>query len=186
MTERDRRRVAGWLLLCAGLVFAMVLVGGVTRLTRSGLSIVEWQPLVGALPPLSQADWEALFARYRETPEFRLVNFQMTLEGLQRHLLVGVPPPPARPRRRLRFPAALPLVSSEGKAGKAPGMEARGNLLPRSAAGRDGMDHGAVGPDRRPEGRPRAPVRAPRDRARDFRRRTVARAGAPRSKEDPG
>jgi cytochrome c oxidase assembly protein subunit 15 len=83
MTERDRRRVAGWLLLCAGLVFAMVLVGGVTRLTRSGLSIVEWQPLVGALPPLSQADWEALFARYRETPEFRLVNFQMTLEGFK-------------------------------------------------------------------------------------------------------
>jgi len=83
MTERDRRRVAGWLLLCAGLVFAMVLVGGVTRLTRSGLSIVEWQPLVGALPPLSQADWEALFARYRETPEFRLVNFQMTLGGFK-------------------------------------------------------------------------------------------------------
>jgi len=83
MTERDRRRVAGWLLVCAALVFAMVLVGGVTRLTRSGLSIVEWQPLVGALPPLSQADWEALFARYRETPEFRLVNFQMTLEGFK-------------------------------------------------------------------------------------------------------
>jgi cytochrome c oxidase assembly protein subunit 15 len=83
MTERDRRQVAGWLLLCAALVFAMVLVGGVTRLTRSGLSIVEWQPLVGALPPLSQADWEALFARYRETPEFRLVNFQMTLGGFK-------------------------------------------------------------------------------------------------------
>jgi len=83
MTERDRRRVAGWLLVCAALVFAMVLVGGVTRLTRSGLSIVEWQPLVGALPPLSHADWEALFARYRETPEFRLVNFQMTLQGFK-------------------------------------------------------------------------------------------------------
>jgi cytochrome c oxidase assembly protein subunit 15 len=83
MTERERRRVAGWLLVCAALVFAMVLVGGVTRLTRSGLSIVEWQPLVGALPPLSHADWEALFARYRETPEFRLVNFQMTLEGFK-------------------------------------------------------------------------------------------------------
>src|SRR5574341_2942 len=83
MTDRDRRLVAGWLLLCAALVFAIVVVGGVTRLTRSGLSIVEWQPLVGALPPLSQADWEALFARYRETPEFRLVNFNMTLAGFQ-------------------------------------------------------------------------------------------------------
>ena len=83
MTDRDRRRVAGWLLVCAALVFAIVLVGGVTRLTRSGLSIVEWQPLIGVLPPLSPADWEALFARYRETPEFRLVNFDMTLEGFK-------------------------------------------------------------------------------------------------------
>ena len=83
MTQRERRQVAGWLLLCAVLVFAMVVVGGVTRLTRSGLSIVQWQPLVGALPPLSHADWEALFARYRETPEFRLVNFEMTLAGFK-------------------------------------------------------------------------------------------------------
>ena len=83
MTDRDRRIVAAWLLVCAALVFAIVLVGGVTRLTRSGLSIVEWQPLVGVLPPLSTADWEALFARYRETPEFRQVNFNMTLEGFK-------------------------------------------------------------------------------------------------------
>ena len=65
------------------LAFALVLVGGVTRLTRSGLSIVEWQPLIGVLPPLSPADWEALFAKYRETPEFRQVNFNMTLEGFK-------------------------------------------------------------------------------------------------------
>jgi cytochrome c oxidase assembly protein subunit 15 len=84
MTPADRRAVAAWLFLCAALVFAIVVVGGATRLTRSGLSIVEWQPLVGALPPLSAADWEALFARYRETPEFRLVNFDMTLEGFKR------------------------------------------------------------------------------------------------------
>lgn len=83
MSNRDRHRVAGWLFLCAALVFAIVLVGGITRLTRSGLSIVEWQPLIGTLPPLSQADWEALFARYRETPEFRLVNSDMTLEGFK-------------------------------------------------------------------------------------------------------
>ena len=83
MTDRDRRAVAAWLLVCAALVFAIVLVGGVTRLTRSGLSIVEWRPLMGALPPLSQADWEALFAAYRDTPEFRLVNFDMTLAGFK-------------------------------------------------------------------------------------------------------
>lgn len=83
MTDRERRAVAAWLFLCAALVFAIVLVGGITRLTRSGLSIVEWQPLIGVLPPLSPADWEASFARYRETPEFRLVNFNMTLEGFK-------------------------------------------------------------------------------------------------------
>ena len=84
MTESDRRAVARWLFLCAAMVFAMVVVGGVTRLTHSGLSIAEWQPLVGALPPLSHADWELLFAKYRETPEFKLVNFDIDLVGFQR------------------------------------------------------------------------------------------------------
>jgi len=83
VSDRDRRSVAAWLLCCAALVFAMVVVGGVTRLTHSGLSIVEWQPLVGTIPPLSQDDWNALFAKYRETPEFKLVNFHMDVEGFQ-------------------------------------------------------------------------------------------------------
>src|SRR5687768_6960674 len=83
MTSNDRRAVAAWLLVCAALVFLIVVVGGVTRLTRSGLSIVEWQPLIGALPPLSEAHWQELFAKYRQTPEFRLVNFDMTLEGFK-------------------------------------------------------------------------------------------------------
>jgi heme a synthase len=65
------------------MVFVIVVVGGITRLTHSGLSIVEWQPLVGALPPLSQADWQTLFAKYQETPEFRLVNFDMDLDGFK-------------------------------------------------------------------------------------------------------
>ena len=55
------KSVAIWLLACCALVFAMVVVGGVTRLTESGLSIVEWQPLIGTVPPLSQNDWEELF-----------------------------------------------------------------------------------------------------------------------------
>lgn len=84
MIEKDRKVIAAWLLLCAALVFLIVLVGGVTRLTRSGLSIVEWQPLIGVLPPLAEADWQALFAKYRETPEYRLVNLGMDLEGFRR------------------------------------------------------------------------------------------------------
>ena len=73
------RAVAAWLLVCCALVFAMVVVGGVTRLTHSGLSITEWQPIVGTIPPLTGADWAAAFDRYRATPEFRQVNHAMSL-----------------------------------------------------------------------------------------------------------
>jgi len=83
MSANDRRIVAAWLLLCAALVFAMVVVGGVTRLTRSGLSIVEWQPLVGTLPPLSEGEWRTLFEKYQRTPEFKQVNFDIDLEGFK-------------------------------------------------------------------------------------------------------
>ncbi len=61
----------------------MVVVGGITRLTHSGLSIVEWQPLVGAIPPLNDAQWEEVFAQYRHTPEFRLRNHAMTVDGFK-------------------------------------------------------------------------------------------------------
>jgi cytochrome c oxidase assembly protein subunit 15 len=83
MSGSDRREVAAWLFVCAAFTFAMVVVGGVTRLTESGLSIVEWQPILGALPPLSQADWEALFAKYRETPQYRKVFSGIGLEGFK-------------------------------------------------------------------------------------------------------
>ena len=73
------RPIVAWLLVCCALVFAMVVVGGVTRLTHSGLSITEWQPIVGTIPPLSTADWNEAFAKYRQTPEFREVNHAMTL-----------------------------------------------------------------------------------------------------------
>lgn len=61
----------------------MIVVGGMTRLTRSGLSIVEWQPIVGTLPPLNDAQWEEAFAKYRQTPEFRLRNHDMTVAGFK-------------------------------------------------------------------------------------------------------
>ncbi|MGR3378694.1 heme A synthase [Salipiger abyssi] len=68
-----------WLMLLFALVMAMIVVGGLTRLTDSGLSITEWKPLTGALPPMSQTDWEAEFALYQQIPEFHLQNNQMTL-----------------------------------------------------------------------------------------------------------
>jgi len=77
----DRSRaVAAWLLALSVLVLAMVVVGGSTRLTGSGLSITQWKPISGVLPPLGLADWQAEFARYRAIPQFRLVNPGMTLD----------------------------------------------------------------------------------------------------------
>jgi cytochrome c oxidase assembly protein subunit 15 len=81
--DAAHRSVARWLLACCALVFAMVVLGGVTRLTHSGLSIVEWQPLVGAIPPLSERDWLELFEKYKQTPEYEKVNVGMTLDGFK-------------------------------------------------------------------------------------------------------
>ena len=75
-----QKSIAVWLLACCALVFAMVVVGGITRLTHSGLSIVEWQPLIGTIPPLSQGDWEVLFEKYHQTPQYKKVNLGMSLE----------------------------------------------------------------------------------------------------------
>ena len=66
--------LARWLFFVAALVFAMVVVGGITRLTESGLSITEWKPVSGAIPPLSQADWQHAFDLYRQTPEYQQIN----------------------------------------------------------------------------------------------------------------
>jgi heme a synthase len=68
------RALARWLFFVAALVFAMVVVGGITRLTESGLSITEWKPVSGAIPPLSQADWQHAFDLYRQTPEYQQIN----------------------------------------------------------------------------------------------------------------
>jgi heme a synthase len=75
----NRRAVAVWLIACAAMIFVMVVLGGVTRLTESGLSITEWQPITGVLPPLNDAAWQAEFERYREIPQFKLVHSWMTL-----------------------------------------------------------------------------------------------------------
>ncbi len=82
LTEKQiaaRPYVRAWLFTVAGLVYAMVLLGGATRLTDAGLSITTWQPIVGALPPLSEADWRQAFEHYKQTPEYQLINRGMSL-----------------------------------------------------------------------------------------------------------
>jgi cytochrome c oxidase assembly protein subunit 15 len=76
-TRRHAIRV--WLLAVAAMIFAMVLVGGATRLTESGLSITEWQPVTGAIPPLSQAAWQAEFEKYKTIPQYQQMNRGMSL-----------------------------------------------------------------------------------------------------------
>ena len=73
------RPLAVWLLLCCGMIVVMVVLGGVTRLTLSGLSITEWQPVTGIIPPLSHRQWLAEFDKYRLIPQYRLLNAGMSL-----------------------------------------------------------------------------------------------------------
>ncbi len=75
--------LSAWLLAVAALVFLMVVVGGITRLTESGLSMVRWEPISGAIPPLDQADWQREFDHYRATPQYQLNNSAMTLEDFK-------------------------------------------------------------------------------------------------------
>jgi cytochrome c oxidase assembly protein subunit 15 len=77
------RAVGIWLLACAAMIFVMVLIGGITRLSGSGLSIMEWKPLMGALPPMSTAEWERVFALYREISQYKNVNHGMSLAEFQ-------------------------------------------------------------------------------------------------------
>src|SRR6202158_1037239 len=116
------RAVATWLLVCCALVFALIVVGGVTRLTHSGLSITEWQPIIGTLPPLSESQWNEAFAKYQVTPEYLQVNRGMSIDAFKRifwveyvHRLLG---------RLVGFVFIVPLlwVVARGKLPSLPGL----------------------------------------------------------------
>ena len=79
MTSNNRILV-NWLLIVGALVYLMIVVGGVTRLTQSGLSMVNWQPVMGVLPPVGQQAWQAAFTEYQQYPEYQKVNRGMTLD----------------------------------------------------------------------------------------------------------
>jgi cytochrome c oxidase assembly protein subunit 15 len=100
--------LARWLFAIAGLILVMVAVGGITRLTESGLSITEWKPVTGAIPPLTQADWQAEFAAYKASSQYALMNQGMTLAAFKQiffweyiHRLLG---------RLIGLAYAVPLV----------------------------------------------------------------------------
>lgn len=79
----NRRLVGGWLLIVCAMLALMVIVGGATRLTNSGLSITEWRPVTGAIPPLSEQAWQAEFQKYQQIPQYRAMNPDMDLAGFK-------------------------------------------------------------------------------------------------------
>ncbi|HEY5683622.1 MAG TPA: COX15/CtaA family protein [Sulfuricaulis sp.] len=83
-TSSHQRQVAIWLLIVAAMIFLMVVLGGTTRLTRSGLSIVEWRLFEGTLPPLTETHWQELFELYKKTPEYQKINVGMDLAGFEK------------------------------------------------------------------------------------------------------
>ncbi len=84
MTDSNpNRAIALWLLACCAIVFCMIVLGGVTRLTGSGLSMTDWKPILGILPPLDEADWLARFEMYRQSPEFQKINSHMNVEDFK-------------------------------------------------------------------------------------------------------
>lgn len=108
MLRTRPRSMALWLFIVAAMIVAMVMVGGITRLTESGLSITQWKPISGTLPPLTDAAWQAEFEGYKKIPEYREVNAGMTLAGFKAiffweyvHRLLG---------RLIGLAFALPLI----------------------------------------------------------------------------
>lgn len=122
-TDPRVARLATWLSVVAALIVAMVVVGGITRLTESGLSITEWKPVSGVVPPLSDAEWQAEFANYRRIPEYSRINSGMTLAGFKAiffweylHRLLG---------RVIGLAFALPLLWFAARRRVPPGYGAR-------------------------------------------------------------
>src|SRR5689334_7493723 len=77
---KSNRPILLWLYACCGMIFVMALLGAITRLTESGLSITDWAPVTGALPPLNEAEWNKAFAAYQQIPQYQLLNRGMALD----------------------------------------------------------------------------------------------------------
>lgn len=83
MTIQQRNHVSNWLLIGVVMIFIQIVIGGVTRLTGSGLSITEWAPIMGAIPPLNEADWEVAFRKYQEIAQFEVLNSDMGMSDFK-------------------------------------------------------------------------------------------------------
>lgn len=127
MPHRARRPVAIWLVVVVVLLLSMIIVGGLTRLTNSGLSITEWKPVSGVIPPISSADWQAEFNNYKKIPQYRLENQDMTLSQFKSifwwewsHRLLG---------RTIGFVVLIPLIAFWIKGYMGRGLKIRLGML---------------------------------------------------------
>ena len=188
--RRDSRRaIAVWLAVLFALVVAMIAVGGLTRLTDSGLSITEWRPVTGAIPPLDDAAWTAEFEKYRASPQYAETNAGMTIDEFRtiywwewghRALgrLVGLVWAGGLPRLLADPPPAAGLAAAPPRARR-----------PRRPAGRDRLVDGPLGPRARHGlGRLDPARRPPRPRLRAARADRLVRDAplAPRGRALPG
>ena len=83
LNDHKSKKVANWLLVGVIMTVIQIALGGITRLTGSGLSITEWDVVTGSLPPLSDAAWQTLFAKYKTTSQFQLLNFEFTIDNFK-------------------------------------------------------------------------------------------------------
>ena len=143
---RARRLVLTWLVSCCVLIFLMVVLGGVTRLTGSGLSMVDWKPLSGVIPPLSGTAWQQEFENYQGSPQFQQVNASITLARFQVIFLLRIRSSPIRAHhwsrvyRAISIPVVGPSDSSFASAALAGGFYFGGD------AGSTGLVYGSKWP----------------------------------------
>ena len=83
LNDHKSKKVANWLLVGVIMTVIQIALGGITRLTGSGLSITEWDVVTGSLPPMSDAAWQTLFAKYKTTAQFQLLNFEFTIDNFK-------------------------------------------------------------------------------------------------------
>lgn len=81
--SENNKPIVLWLFTCAFTVFAMMIIGAITRLSEAGLSMVEWRPLIGALPPLNEEEWQRVFDLYQQSPEYLKKNSWMNLDDFK-------------------------------------------------------------------------------------------------------
>ena len=176
---RNDRIVAVWLFGVCAMLLVMIVLGGATRLTGSGLSIMEWAPVSGILPPWSDAEWRRLYALYQQIPQYKLLNDGFGLDGFKHIFWLEWTAPAVGQAARPRVCRAAHYPRGHRQNPPPAGAAARAAVRARRAAGRSRLVHGRVRLlSRQHRRRPIAAGRSPRFGAGAVRRRAVDRAFA--------